>query len=176
MKNYNFFFFWDYSKRSHQSDYIYYHKNMRENKLISSVETWLYRPLYYVLNFTRSSHIVNSRMVLLSTHAQNNKRTYTRKDFVGIHRYKKSFTIKIKREMVHIFTFNAHNNYAGYLADPCSELCISQRILIYWIWNNLRVYKWNSPLKIQLISFYGARSLSICFYGALSISFYGAMT
>ena len=57
--------------------------------------------------------------------------TYTRKDFVGIHRYKKSFTIKIKREMVHIFTFNAHNNYAGYLADPCSELCISQRILIY---------------------------------------------
>ena len=71
-----FFFFWDYSKRSHQSDYIYYHKNIRVNKLISSVETRLYRPLYYVLNFTRSSHIVNFRMVLLSTYAQNNKRTY----------------------------------------------------------------------------------------------------
>ena len=68
MKNYKIFF-WDYSKRSHQSDYIYYHKNIRVNKLISSVETRLYRPLYYVLNFTRSSHIVNFRMVLLSTYA-----------------------------------------------------------------------------------------------------------
>ena len=100
-----FFFFWDYSKRSHQSDYIYYHKNMRENKLISSVETWLYRPLYYVLNFTRSSHIVNSRMVLLSTHAQNNKRTYTRKDFVGIHRYKTKFYNKNKKENGAHFNF-----------------------------------------------------------------------
>ena len=79
--------------------------------------------------------------------------------------------------MVHIFIFNAHNNYARYLAEPCSELCTSQRILIYSIWdNNLWVWKLSSPLKIQLISFYGARSLSIYFYGALSISFYGAMT
>ena len=147
------------------------------NKLISSVETRLYRPLYYVINFTRSSHIVNFRMVLLSTYAQNNKRTYLHTQrFCWNSQIQKKFYNKNKKGNGAHFHFNAHNNYAGYLADPCSELCISQRILIYWIWNNLRVYKLNSPLKIQLISFYGARSLSICFYGALSISFYGAMT
>ena len=53
-------FFWDDSKRSHQWDHIYSHKNIRENKLISQVGTRLKGWLHCLTSEPKGRFLVNN--------------------------------------------------------------------------------------------------------------------